>query len=49
MDCLIDLDPTHRVLRATVTTRALTDEGVIEVVHSVDEAYHMLGVNSEDF
>jgi hypothetical protein len=28
MDCLIDLDPTHRVLRFTVTTRVLTEQGL---------------------
>jgi hypothetical protein len=28
MECLIDLDPEHRVLRVTVMTRVLTDEGL---------------------
>jgi hypothetical protein len=36
MDCLIDLDPTHRVLRATVTTRALIDEGLIDLYRLIE-------------
>ena len=36
MDCLIDLDPTHRVLRATVTTRALTDEGLTDLYRLIE-------------
>jgi hypothetical protein len=36
MDCLIDLDPTHRVLRATVTTRALTDEGLMDLYRLIE-------------
>jgi hypothetical protein len=31
MDCLIDLDPEHRVLRITVTTRVLTDERLTDM------------------
>jgi hypothetical protein len=31
MDWLIDLDPTHRILRLTVTTTVLTDEGLTDL------------------
>jgi hypothetical protein len=34
MDYAVDLDPTHRVLRITVTT-ALTDEAATDIYHSV--------------
>jgi hypothetical protein len=36
MDCLIDLDPEHRVLRVTLTTSVLTDERATDVYRLVE-------------
>jgi hypothetical protein len=36
MECLVDLDPEHRVLRITVITRVLTDEKAIEFYQLVE-------------
>jgi hypothetical protein len=36
MACLVDLDPKHRVLRVTVISRVLTDEGPTEMYQLVE-------------
>jgi hypothetical protein len=47
MDCLIDFDPTHRILRATVTTRVLTDEGAKDLYRLIARIASQGGPYSE--
>jgi hypothetical protein len=46
MNCLIDLDPEHRVLRVTVTTRVLADERLTDVYRLLERIASQGGLYS---